>query len=401
MATGIPHFLLPPKFEAASDIPTYDFNPKDPSLFLTSARKRILDPNAQRMIKKLDNLFDGVVASLCTCYVALVVAWLSGLVPWWVAVPAFTVLRTSIAGGGHYYVHRKKPFVGDVLFDLNYVGMAFTAQDGHVLIHHAYTQSDADVKRGFFGGMMGIPRLLRVPVHTAHKLGHLLTGMLIRGYECEIEMDNDEHQGVSRRLRQLAADGTLPGKRAPILLPFWAMHIWLRIELCLALYCGLGWVWLAQFTTSLWMNTLMVVSSHDFCDVLEANSKDWGRYQLLNAHDMKITGNPWVDCFLSAGLAPHRAHHIFPYQKSGFANHYSNRYLATAAREHGLPWCAAKSFFTEIFPVVWKAYVWAPVSDPLTRKRAYSTFAEEHLALAPYKYCVNYIWAGLLGIGSI
>lgn len=152
MAAGIPHFLLPPKFDAASDIPTYDFNPKDKSLFLTSARRRILDPTAQRTIKKLDNLFDIVVAALCACYAALVVAWLSGLVPWWVAVPAFTVLRTSIAGGGHYYVHRKKPFVGDVLFDLNYVGMAFTAQDGHVLIHHAYTQSDADVKRGFFGG---------------------------------------------------------------------------------------------------------------------------------------------------------------------------------------------------------------------------------------------------------
>ena len=81
--------------------------------------------------------------------------------------------------------------------------MAFTAQDGHVLIHHAYTQSDADVKRGFFGGMMGIPRLLRVPVHTLHKLGHVLTGMLVRGYECEFEPDNDEHQGAQEHLRRL------------------------------------------------------------------------------------------------------------------------------------------------------------------------------------------------------
>merc|ERR1719181_708162 len=103
----------------------------------------------------------------------------------WAAVLPLLILRTSIAGGGHYFVHRKKPHIGDALFDINYVGMAFTAQDGHVLLHHAYTQSDADVKRGFFGGMIGIPRLWRVPVHTIHKFFHVCSGMFIRGIECE------------------------------------------------------------------------------------------------------------------------------------------------------------------------------------------------------------------------
>ena len=123
--------------------------------------------------------------------------------------------------------------------------------------------------------------------------------------------------------------------------------------------------------------------------------------QLLNAHDMKITGNPWVDCFLSAGLSPHRAHHIFPYQKSAFANYYSNRILSAAAKEHGLPWCAPKGWFTEIFPEVWRMYLSAPLSDPLTRKRVYPTFVAEHMAPEAYKYCFNYVCAGFLGIGSI
>ena len=200
---GIPHFLLPPGFDAATDIPTYNFDPTDESQLLTTARKRVLAPDVQRTIRRLDDLFDGIIVCVVAAYFGLLAAWLHGAVPWYVAVPAFAVLRTSMAAGGHYYVHRGRPHPGDWLFDLNYVGMAFTAQDGHVLIHHAYTQSDADVKRGFFGGMMGIPRLLRVPVHTLHKLGHVLTGMLVRGYECEFEPDNDEHQGAQEHLRRL------------------------------------------------------------------------------------------------------------------------------------------------------------------------------------------------------
>ena len=394
---GIPHFLLPPGFDAATDIPTYDFNPADEGLLLTSARKRVLAPDVQRTIRRLDDLFDGIVVAVVVAYFGLLAAWLHGVVPWYAAVPAFAVLRTSMAAGGHYYVHRARPCKGDWLFDLNYVGMAFTAQDGHVLIHHAYTQSDADVKRGFFGGMMGIPRLLRVPVHTLHKLGHVLTGMLVRGYECEFEPDNDEHQGAQEHLRRLNGHKL----SAAANWQFWAAHLWLRVELVAAVYCGVGWAWLGQFAAALWMNTLMVVSSHDFEDVLESDCKDWARYQLLNAHDMKITGNPWVDCFLSAGLSPHRAHHIFPYQKSAFANYYSNRILSAAVKEHGLPWCAPKSWFTEIFPEVWRMYLAAPLSDPLTRKRVYPTFVAEHIAPEAYKYCFNYVCAGFLGIGSI
>ena len=51
---GIPHFLLPPGFDAATDIPTYNFDPTDESQLLTTARKRVLAPDVQRTIRWLD-----------------------------------------------------------------------------------------------------------------------------------------------------------------------------------------------------------------------------------------------------------------------------------------------------------------------------------------------------------
>lgn len=390
---GIPPFLLPKGFDALSAIPQYDFDFTNEKLLLNTVRDLILQKDAQADIQRLDILFDRIVYGLLLAYAVLLLVWLRGMVPWWLSIPLFTLLRTCIAGGGHYFIHRKRPCFIDCVFDLNYVGMAWTAQDGHVLLHHMYTQSDADVKRGFFGGMMGVPRLLRVPVHTLHKLGHVTTGMLIRGFELEYEPSNDEHQGVPSFMRDRF------GQRFQW--SFWILHSWLRLELCLALFCGLGWSWLGQFVLCVWFNTLMVVSSHDFTETFAQDTKDWARYQLLNAHDMKITGNPWVDCFLSAGLSPHRAHHILPYQKSAFSNIYSERHLAAAARKHGLPWVPSKSFFTEIFPTIFRMYLWSPVADPILRKPHYDSFVAEHTHPACYRYIVDYIRAGFMGIGSI
>jgi len=390
---GIPHFLLPKGFDAVSDIPQYDFDPSNEKLLLNTVRTLLKPKDVQAEITRLDLLFDKVVFGFLVAYAVLVLLWLTGSVPWWLSIPLFTLFRTGIAAGGHYYVHRQKPCVRDALFDINYVGMAWTAQDGHVLIHHMYTQSDADVKRGFFGGMMGVPRLLRVAIHTLHKLGHVTTGMFIRGVELEYEPNNDEHQGVPKYTRERLGRG--------FNWPFWLLHSWLRVELCLAVFCGVGWSWFGQFFVTLWLNTLMVVSSHDFTEAIAKDSEDWASYQLLNAHDMSITGNRWVDCFLSAGLSPHRAHHVFPYQKSGFANIFSERHLAAAAQKHGLPWLPSKNFFTEILPVVFSMYLWSPVCDPIVRKPYYDSFMAEHTDPACYRYIVNYVAAGFQGIGSL
>jgi len=391
---GIPDWILPQAFDAARDVPQYDFAPNNEDLLLTTVRKKALTKEALTEVKRLDRLFDAVVISLMVTYVLLVYMWVSGYVPWWVAVPAFTALRTSFAGGGHYFVHRKRPCLGDYFFDLNYVGSCI-AIDGHVLVHHSYTQSEADSKRGFFGGMMGIPRLLRIPVHTVFQLGHQLTGMLLRGWSLAIESPDMTHLGLWQIVRQLRPNSM------PFSWGFWAVQLWLRFEMVLALWGGVGWAWLFQFCTTVWWNTFLIVASHDFETVLEKDSKDWARFQLLNSHDLSIVGNRWIDCFLSAGLSPHRAHHIFPYQRSGFSNIYSSMHLAAAAKEHGLPWEKPKNFFTEIVPFIFRMYVWAPVSDPVTRKSRHKSFLAEHLDPSCYKYIVDYIVAGFLGDGSI
>jgi len=390
---GIPAFLLPESFSAEKDIPTYNFDKTDGSLLLNKVRKLILAKDVQQRIRQLDRLFDGTVIALIVSYVCLVGLWLTREVPWYVAVPAFALLRTSLAGGGHYYLHRAGKTLGDVLFDINYVGTAATGIDGHCLLHHMYTQSDADVKRGFFGGMMGVPRLLRIPVHTLHKLGHTTTGMLVKGYQVEFDEEGLDNQGVYTKLRKM--------NTASINYKFWTLQLLLRVELVLAVYQGLFWSWFGQFVLSLWMNTLLVVSSHDFEDVMAKDSKDWAEYQLLNAHDMSITGNPWIDCFLSAGLAPHRAHHILPYQRSGFANHFSNEFLALACKEKGLPWLPAKNLFTEILPDVISRQLFVPVCHPVSRRKLYGSFLSEHLSPSAWCYSLKYILLGFTGIGSL
>merc|ERR1719277_519709 len=181
---------------------------------------------------------------------------------------------------------------------------------------------------------------------------------------------------------------------------YWGVQALLRMELVLAICCGLWW-WLAQFTVSLWVNTLLVVSSHDFCSVIEPETKDWARFQLLNTHDMVILGNPYVDCFLGAGLVQHRAHHILPYQKSGWANKYSEKFIREAVKEVGLPWLPAKNLFTEILPDIINRQLMVPVCDPVSRKQTYASFAAEHLSPAAWMYPFRYIVSGFIGLDSL
>ncbi len=56
---------------------------------------------------------------------------------------------------------------------------------------------------------------------------------------------------------------------------------------------------------------------------------DWAARQICLSYDLSVVGNRWIDLFLSAGLSPHRVHHVLPYQGSGFAN------LASEATRQG------------------------------------------------------------------
>jgi hypothetical protein len=105
------------------------------------------------------------------------------LLPSWLLVILFVCTRTGMAAVGHYHVHRKKDGFtdwGDPLFDMQYVGASVIAMDGHAVIHHAYTNSDADAKRTVFASLLDIPRIFRIPAETMRRFAHFLTGHLLR-----------------------------------------------------------------------------------------------------------------------------------------------------------------------------------------------------------------------------
>ena len=386
---GVPQFLLPPKFDAVTDTPSYDWGP---GTFLADLVKEMARPAVARAVKAADAAFDRHALILLFMYGVVVSAWLSCVVRPSVAAIALILLRTALAGAGHSFVHRPKSPWG-ALFDFNYVGHCTTAVDGHALLHHGYTQTEADVKRGFFGGMMGVARAYRVPIHTLHKLGHVVTGCLVRQVDLQLERDAEEHQGVEDLKRALGL-----GNWAHV--GFWAVHVCLRVELYVAWRQGLRWSWLFQFIGSLWLNTLLVVSSHDFDDLGDESERDWAVFQLAETHDMSITGWPRLDCWLSAGLAPHRAHHLLPYQRSAYANIASEPAIRRVCERRGIAWDPPKGLGSEILPVVFRR-LFAPACDPATREALYADAVAEHASWRQLAYCVSYVGAGVCGIGSI
>jgi len=391
------HFLVPEDFDYRMDVKKYNFDPDNKDLFLNECRARVNKPDHLKRIRELDAGFDKTTMYIGAFYVVFMLAWLFVGVPWYISTPIFALVRTSLAGAGHYYTHRAQPCFWAGLFDINYVGISLTGVDGHNISHHAPTMSKADPKTGFFGAMMGFPRLLRMPAFTLHKLGHLLTGMFIKGVEVHTFPDSPLVKWADMR----KANGERAIQR--ICWSHWVVHIVMLAELFLANRLGLFWPWFAQFFLTLWLNTLMVVSSHDFeCQVIyEKETDDWGKFQLMNCLDLSITGNPWVDCFLSAGLSPHRAHHMFPWQKSGWANVYATRFVQEAAEKFGYKWEAPRSLQFSRLPSIFRAYILGPLADPFSRKRVYNTFLEEHIHWTPYWDMAKYIFLGFTGIGSL
>jgi hypothetical protein len=77
-----------------------------------------------------------------------------------------------------------------------------------------------------------------------------------------------------------------------------------------------------------------------------------------------VVGNRWIDLFLSAGLSPHRVHHVLPYQGSGFANLATEDTVREVCTQAGIVWERPKSLFFERFPAVMKHYLLCPVKAP-------------------------------------
>jgi hypothetical protein len=160
--------------------------------------------------------------------------------------------------------------------------------------------------------------------------------------------------------------------------------------------------WLAQFALTLWLSTFMIVASHDFeeeetvADLSEG--QDWAIFQLQNSFDLTIVGNKYIDCFLSAGLSPHRVHHLLPYQKSGFANIASEGIVREEAKNFDLVWLPPKNFFSDRLPVMAAYYLLSP--SRLAKEKNLGLVLE-HLHPQALLTSMTYILQGFVGIGSI
>jgi fatty acid desaturase/cytochrome b5-like protein len=352
---GVPPFLLDPDFDAATDLPRLNY--ADEGSLLADIRRRVNAAFSKRALRRYERWFDATTWAIGAVHVAALVLLVLGPLPGWAFVALMVLTRTALAGAGHYHLHRKwndqnrhQLPIGKALFDINYVGTSLIGTDGHVLLHHPYLGSGADVKKTFFDGMLRLHPLLRVPGYTLHKLGICLSGLSLRARE------------LARFER--------PKGEAPTRADFWLIRAWLLVELVACVATGHWLAWLAQFFLTLWFNTFLVVASHDFEEaeseaelavIPAALRDDWAARQICLSYDLSVVGNRWADLWLSAGLSPHRVHHVLPYHGSGYANLAAEATVRAVAEDAGIVWERPRSLLTDRFPAVIRHYLFCPV----------------------------------------
>jgi Cytochrome b5-like Heme/Steroid binding domain len=390
-----PPFLFRDGFDGWRDTPKFNFD--KPGQLLTKIRSRLKEPAIKAKLDRMDTLFD--ITTICLGCLYILVQWLrlefAEYMPIYLFVPLMAALRISLSGAGHYLIHRSQIGLTKLfthIFDANYVPMAFVVIDGHTLMHHPNTQSEVDIKKNVFTAMMDLPRYYRLPLHTLHKLGHVLTGMLVRNLEMCIYAFK---YGVS------SIYGSWQ-RGLPYYIGTVAMRIILLGELILFWQQGDFIAWLAQFILTTWISTFMIVASHDFegevTTTVGDRDLDWAVFQIENSYDLSMVGNKYIDCFLSAGLSPHRVHHVLPDQKSGFANIASEDIVREEAEKFNIVWHPPKNFFIDRLPVMVKHYLLSP--SRLAEEKNLNLIWE-HFHPQALRTCVNYLLKGLAGVGSI
>ncbi len=363
---GIPPFLLSPDFDARKDMPKLDY--RDRESLLAEIRGKLNSRFSKKDLRKYDRAFDLVTWMIGVAHVATLALLIARVIPGWAFVVIMVVTRTSLAGAGHYHLHRKwkdqRRFtmpIGKALFDINYVGTSLIGSDGHVLLHHPYLGSGADVKKTFFDSMLRLHPVLRIPGYTLHKLGICLTGLAFRAREiAKFERPREDGPNAAFTPDAIRTD-------------FWIIRAWIVLEFVACLATGHIVVWLVQFFITLWFNTFLVVASHDFEEsateeelaaIPEPLREDWAAQQICLSYDLSVVGNRWIDIFLSAGLSPHRVHHVLPWQGSGFANLASEDTVREVCAEVGIAWERPRNLIFGRFPAVMKHYLLCPAKQP-------------------------------------
>ena len=405
-----PAFLFTPDFNSWRDTPRYRFSDREDLLHRLKARLK--EPALAARVRRADRVFNLVAALVLLGYFAVQGLWLARpgalAAAGWYALPVFVLamvaLRSALAGYGHYAIHRAQRGPTRLLanaFDMNYVALTLVTIDGHIMLHHPHTQSEVDIKRNVFTMMMGLPRLLRIPVHTLHKFGHLIVGMPLRIVD------------VAWITRKVGVDEAYGGTRNAV--AHFAGSALVRIlligELVIFVATGNWLAWTLQFVVTLWVSTFLIVASHDFDeDVDIAPEKpsgpeqgpglcdgEWAAHQIEKSYDLKVIGNRYVDCFLSAGLSSHRVHHALPFQRSGYANIACEDMVREEAAKSGIEWLPAKSFLTDRLPKLARGYLTTPSRQ--AQDRGWGVL-REHVSPSAWKNGFDYAKAGF-GIGTV
>ena len=111
---------------------------------------------------------------------------------------------------------------------------------------------------------------------------------------------------------------------------------------------------------------------------------------------MQVTGNKYIDCFLTAGLGCHRTHHILPAQKSGFSNIITEPLVKKVAEEHGLKWDRYHNFVTERLPVLFRYYLLN-----VTPGKKDEGWIKEAFSPSGIIQSIIFVLVGFLGLGAI
>jgi hypothetical protein len=408
-----PPFLFRQDFNGWRDTPRYDFRNKEQLLF--KIKDRVYEKEFQRKVARMDSLFN--IASIVILVMYFAVQWLyldfRQYMPIYPFVLLMSMLRISLAGVGHYLIHRPQVGINKAIanvFDINYVPLALVVTDGHTLLHHPFTQTEVDIKKNVFTFMLEVPRFYRIPVHTIQKIGHVVTGMFARIVEL-----------IFMAIRTGVADMYGSWRLGlPHFIGSFGIHALLLGELIVFAIRGEFLAWFAQFFVTVWISTFMIVASHDFeTDLPQAGgappepnhdnpaadisseaapAPDWAVFQLQNSYDLTMIGNKYIDSFLTAGLGPHRAHHVLPQQKSGFANIISEDIVREEAAKFDVEWLESRNFFTNRLPVLMQYYLGKP-----SRMAQYENygFFKEHFHPRALKTTFEYMLSGWIGIGSI
>jgi hypothetical protein len=116
---------------------------------------------------------------------------------------------------------------------------------------------------------------------------------------------------------------------------------------------------------------------------------------------MTVIGIPEVDCFLTAGLACHRVHHILPLQKSGFSNIKTEPLVRELCKEFKIEWKPAKNYITNRFRKIFSFYILAPGRMPGYEAPGLAGVMKEAFSFEGAKRVVSFIFFGFSGVGSL